>query len=258
VNQAAASPPTALPSPPSASPRYFALLYTPAALRPVLGTLLALGDEISAGGARGLDHAVAHVRLDWWRAEAERYARDEPQHPWLRALLARHPASSGLDLQSLVHAAALDLATQTLGAAPGAALAGAKVQRAVFELAADALRTDQRAAALPPQARRTLGDLGEQVFELERFATGAPTASATPAANAAAIGELRRQTGHIDRALQPQLAPLLVWIALAIAQARRRVRRPPAHAGSMFDGFTDNMLAWNTARSAMRSRMRID
>jgi hypothetical protein len=258
VNQAPSSPPTALPSPPSGSPRYFALLYTPAALRPVLGTLLALADEISAGGARGLDHAVAHVRLDWWRGEAERYARGEPQHPWLRALLAQHPASSALDVASLVHAAALDLATQTLNAAPGAALAGAKVQRAVFELAADALHTDRHPATLPPQARRTLGDLGEQVFELERFATRAPTASATPAANAAAIGELRRQTGHLERALQPQLAPLLVWIALAIALARRRTRRAPAHGGSMFDGFADNMLAWNTARSAMRSRLRID
>jgi len=260
VNQAAPAPsaqPTALPSPPNGSPRYFALLYTQAALRPVLGTLLALADEISAGGARGLDHAVAHVRLDWWRGEAERYARGEPQHPWLRALLAQHPASTGLDLESLVHAAALDLATQTLSGAPGAPVAGAKVQRAVFELAADALRTDRHAATLSPQARRTLGDLGEQVLELERFATGAPTPSATPAAIAAAIGELRRQIGHIDRALQPLLAPLLVWIALATAQARRRARRAPGDGDSMFDGFGDNMLAWNTARSAMRSRMAI-
>jgi hypothetical protein len=249
--------PTALPSPANGSPRYFALLYTPSALRPVLGTLLALADEISAGGARGLDHAVAHVRLDWWRGEAERYARGEPQHPWLRALLAQHAPSSRLDLECLVHAAALDLATQTLSAASGAALAGAKVQRAVFELAADALRTDRHAATPSPQVKRTLGDLGEQVLELERFATGAPTASATPAAIAAAIGELRRQTGHIDRALQPQLAPLLVWIALASAQARRRARRAPGQAGSMFDGFADNMLAWNTARSAMRCRMAI-
>jgi hypothetical protein len=257
VNQSRSTPPTALPSPPTGSPRYFALLYTQAALRPVLGTLLALADEISAGGARALDHSVAHVRLDWWRGEAERYARGEPQHPWLRALLAQHPASSGLDLESLMHAAAVDLATQTLGAAPGAALPGVKVQRAVFELAADALHADRHTAPLSPQVKRTLGDLGERVLELERFATGAPATSATPAAIAAAIGELRRQNGHIERALQPQLAPLLVWIAVAIAQARRRARRTPGHRGSMFDGFADNMLAWNTARSAMRRRMRL-
>lgn len=257
MNQAP-PPPTALPPLPTGSPRYFALLYTQAALRPVLGTLLALADEISAGGARALDHSVAHVRLDWWRGEAERYARGEPQHPWLRALLARHPAGGGLDVESLVHAAALDLATQTLSAQHGAALAGIKVQRAVFELAADALHTDRHAARPSPQVKRTLGDLGEQVYELERFASGAPTASATPAAIAAAIGELRRQTAHIDRPLQPQLAPLLVWIALAIAQALRRAGRATAHAGSMFDGFADNMLAWNVARSAMRGRTRID
>ena len=257
MNQAP-PPPTALPSPPSGSPRYFALLYTRSTVRAMLGTLLALADEISAGGARGVDHSVAHVRLDWWRGEAERYARGQPQHPWLRALLAQHPASSGLDLGSLVDAAALDLATEAHSAPPELARSGDNVQRALFQLAADALSADRNAATLSPQLKRTLGDLGQQLFALERFAAGAPTASATPAANAAAIGELRRQSARIERALQPRLAPLLVWIAVATAQARRRARRAQDHGGSLFDGFADNMHAWNAARRAMRGRMRID
>jgi len=148
----AALPPQLRPSPPAAgSPRYFALLYTPATLRPVFGTLLALADEISAGGARGLDHSVAHVRLEWWRGEAERYARGEPQHPWLRALLAQHPASRGLDLQPLVQAAALDLATGTQSAQPGVALPAANMQRAVFELAARVLGIERHTDPLSPQ-----------------------------------------------------------------------------------------------------------
>ena len=109
--------PPSLPPPPAVgSPRYFALLYSPAALRATLTTLLALADEISAGAARGLDHSVAHVRLDWWRGEAERYVRGEPQHPWLRALAAQHAGGRGLKLQPLVEAAAVDLATETLSA----------------------------------------------------------------------------------------------------------------------------------------------
>lgn len=251
------------PPPPAGSPRFFALLYTPAALRPVLGVLLALADEISAGGARGLDHSVAHLRLDWWRREAERYARGEPQHPWLRALLAQHPTCGGLDLEPLVRAAALDLAAQAQGAAPGlalpgAGLQGAKLQGAVFELAAHLLRTARHPDPLPLQQRRTLGDLGQQVFELERFATaGSPPASA-PSAPAAVFEAVRQQAQAIDPALQAQLAPLLVWIASAAAQARRRARRPDRARGSILDGFADNMLAWSAARRAMRGRIRID
>jgi hypothetical protein len=246
------------PSPPAGSPRYFALLYTPATLRPLLGALLALADEISAGGARGLDHSVAHVRLDWWRAEAERFARGEPQHPWLAALLAQHPASRGLDLQPLVEAAALDLAMQTLSAQPGVALPGAKLQGAVFALAAQALRPDPRTDALSPQLQRTLGDLGERVLELERFAGGRRPESGAPTAPVAALEALRRQAGAIDSVWQPQLAPLLVWMALAAAQARRRARRAGRNGGSLLDGFADNMLAWNAARRAVRGRVRID
>jgi hypothetical protein len=251
------------PPPPAGSPRYFALLYTQAQLRPVLGALLALADEISAGGARGLDHSVAHLRLDWWRIEAERYAHGEPQHPWLRALLAQHPASRGLNLQPLVQAAAVDLATQTLSAQPSVALPGARLQGAVFELAASALRCDAGADPLAPPLQRTLGDLGQHTLELERFAAGAASTLALPvpsavAAPAAALEALRRQARNIDGALQPWLAPLLVWMVLAAAQARRRARRPQRKRGSVLDGFADNMLAWNAARRAMRGRFRID
>ena len=256
------APPPSLPLPPppaAGSPRYFALLYSPAAVRVTLTTLLALADQISAGAARGLDHSVAHVRLDWWRDEAERYARGEPQHPWLRALLAQEPEGRRLKLQPLVEAAAVDLATETLSAQPGAAL-----QRAVFELAATALRTDQRADPPSPQLQRALSDLGERALELERFATGRtqpPTALAgpgAPAAPAAALEALRRQAQAIDSALQPRLAPLLVWIALAARQAQRRQRRPGSKSGSGLDGFADNLVAWNAARRAARGRFRID
>jgi hypothetical protein len=252
-------PPSSLPLPPppaTGSPRYFALLYCPAAARATLSTLLALADEISAGAGRGLDHSVAHVRLDWWRAEAERYARGAPQHPWLRALLLLEPAERRLNLQPLIEAAALDLATETLGAQPGAAL-----QSAVFELAGDALGSAQDAQPGAAPVQRALRDLGERACELERFASRrmqpVPAAAASGAAHGA-LEALRLQVTAIDGPLQPRLAPLLVWSALAATHARRRLQRPQAKSGSNLDALADNIVAWNAARRAARGRFRID
>ena len=250
------------PPPATGSPRYFALLYCPAAARPALSTLLALADEISAGAGRGLDHSVAHLRLDWWRAESERYGRGEPQHPWLRALL-HEPGGGRLMLQPLVDAAASDLATETLAAQPGANL-----QRTVFELAEAALRGVQDTQPPAAQLQRALRALGEGACELERFAgarlrpaaatAAAPAAAAPAAAAQAALEALRQQACAIDRALQPRLTPLLVWIALAAGQARRRLQRPPGKGGALLDAFADNIVAWNAARRAARGRFRID
>ncbi len=259
------APPAQPPPPAEGSPCHFALLYSPATARSTLATLLALANEISAGATRRLDHALAHVRLDWWRGEAERYARGEPQHPWLRALLAQDP-DRRLNLQRLVEAAATDLATDTLGGRPAGAL-----QRALFELAGTALRAPADSQPPSPQLQRVLGDLGERAGELERFAYGrsapvphsaasAPPPAAAPGADspAAALEALRREAEAIDRALQPRLTPLLVWIALAARQAQRRTRRAPRSGGSGLDGFADNMIAWRAARRAARGRFRID
>jgi hypothetical protein len=250
------SPSPSSPSPAIDSPRHFALLYCPATARATLSTLLALADEISAGAGRGLDHSVAHVRLDWWRAEAERHARGEPQHPWLRALLLTQPAGRRLSLGPLIEAAALDLATETLGAQPGAALQGA-----VFELAGDVLlgARDAQPAAAPLQ--RALRALGQRACELERFAgrrmQPVPAAAASSAAHSA-LEALRLQATAIDGPLQPRFAPLLVWSALAATHARRRLQRPQARNGSTLDALADNIVAWKAARRAARGRFRID
>lgn len=212
--------------PAAGSHRYFALLYTPAELRDELTTLLAVADEISCDPRIGADHSVAHARLHWWQQEAQRFARGEPQHPWLRALLAQHPASVGLNLQSLVEAAAVDLATRTLSAQPGNAL-----QRALFELAASALC----AQPLSAQLQATIGELGAITRTLEH-----------DPADRQAREQLRQHLRDLDEAAQPQLAPLLVWLALA---ARRSHRNAP-----LLDGFTDNLIAWRAARRAARGR----
>jgi hypothetical protein len=253
VNQAAPLPPA------EGSPRHFALLYSPASARAKLATLLALAHEFDAG--RSLDHALAHLRLEWWHGEAERYARGEPQHPWLRALLTQDPERR-LNLQRLVEAAAVDLATETLSSQPAVATA-----RTLFELAETALRAPADAHPPSPQQQCALGDLGERAGELERFASaagdsaaaGSPSPELTPTpAPARLLEAARRQAQAIERSLQPRVAPLLVWIALAARQALRRARRAHRSGGSGLDGFADNMVAWHAARRAARGRFRID
>ena len=242
------------PPPQAGSPRYFALLYTPPAARAALATLLALADEISAGAHRSLDHSVAHARLDWWRAEAARFTRGEPQHPWLRALSPPPGSAQRPDLAPLVDAAAIDLATATFGAAAQSAPHGAALQSAVFEQAGSVLRG---AADVPPPSpglQRALRDLGQLAGELECLAR----VPAPPAAAATALAALRLQLAAIDSRQQPQLAPLLVWVALVAIQARRRWQREAGRDSPALDAFADNIVAWNAARRAARGRFRID
>src|SRR5882757_4888761 len=74
-------------TPESHSARYFALLYSPASQRLVLDALFGIESEIFESLRPGLDHHVAHSRLQWWREECERTAIGRPVHPLTRALV---------------------------------------------------------------------------------------------------------------------------------------------------------------------------
>ena len=77
-----------MPAPPeSHSARYFALLYSPVPQRLALDALFGIEREISESLRPGLDHHVAHSRLQWWREECERAAAGRPVHPLTRALV---------------------------------------------------------------------------------------------------------------------------------------------------------------------------
>lgn len=219
---------TALPPAPTpGTPRYFALLYTPRQRRPALLRLLALADEIGAGVARGLDHEVAHARLEWWRHEAARYAAGHAQHPWLRALPDEAYGALQQDLLELLAAATLDLADTLQHPAAGQRLRGA-----LFVAAAPWLGSDP----LAPAQRDALTALGAFCWRCEHAAQASrPPASATAPA---ALPMLLQQS---SRAGQRALAPLLVWAALA---ARSTERASPLHA------FADNIRAWSVARRA--------
>jgi len=103
------------------TPRFLAWLYSTPLQQPVLASLCGIEQEIGASLRPGVDHHVAHTRLEWWRAECARCAAGNPVHPLTRELrdhLERlapgSPANSALaGLSGLVDAATWDLAGAT-------------------------------------------------------------------------------------------------------------------------------------------------
>ena len=92
--------------------RYLASLYSNPNERVVLDALFGIESEIVASLQGGLDHNVAHIRLQWWREECERTAQGKPVHPLTRALAAA--GASSLDgLSGFVDTAVWDLANAT-------------------------------------------------------------------------------------------------------------------------------------------------
>ena len=230
-NQAAAG----VPPPAPGSMRYFVLLYTPAPRRRALATLLAVADELGSGLQRRLDHGIAHLRLEWWREEAVRDAGGTPTHPWLIALRAE--GEPALPLRALAEAAVLDLASATLGGDGARQLPQACLLGAARLLCAGGLTADDAAR---------LVQLGTWIDALDAVGPGSgaqtlPRAPAVP-----------------TPALQPALAPLLVWGALARVLAGRRLRRGCGGSGTMspsaWDGMADNFTAWRAARRALHGR----
>jgi phytoene synthase len=62
-------------------------LYSPPEQQPVLAALCQIEAEIAGSLKPGIDHHVAHARLQWWRDECERTAQGHPVHPLTRELV---------------------------------------------------------------------------------------------------------------------------------------------------------------------------
>ncbi|HXQ31118.1 MAG TPA: squalene/phytoene synthase family protein, partial [Steroidobacteraceae bacterium] len=117
--------------------------------RPALEALAAIDGELALAARPGLEHAVAHAKLGWWRAEIDRLQAGRPEHPLTRilraaagpgpdyALLHERLASADLalagfapatlaELEALLyrsHGAQWQLAAEILAGAPAAATA---------------------------------------------------------------------------------------------------------------------------------------
>jgi 15-cis-phytoene synthase len=95
---------------PPGSARWHAVLFAAPEARPALGAVFALEAEIRDALRPGMDHGVAHTKLQWWRGEVDRLAAGRPEHPITRELLAcasgrdvdwpaLHEALTGADLE---------------------------------------------------------------------------------------------------------------------------------------------------------------
>jgi phytoene/squalene synthetase len=113
-------------TPESHSARYFALLYASAAQRPALEALFGIEREVFDSLRPGLDHHVAHSRLQWWREECERAAGGRAVHPLTRALVSALGGASGGAAGGTSHGATGGAAggTSHSGVAGGAPLLG--------------------------------------------------------------------------------------------------------------------------------------
>ena len=96
--------------------RYLAWLYSPAPQQRVFAVLCEIENEIAGSLRSGVDHHVAHARLQWWREECERCAQGRPVHPLTRDLAKAYGAIGATlpaGVAGFVDAAVWDLASAT-------------------------------------------------------------------------------------------------------------------------------------------------
>ena len=166
--------------------RYLAWLYSQPEQQAVLAALCQIEAEIAGSLKSGIDHHVAHARLQWWREECERTAQGRPVHPLTRELLrASGDAGAGASAPSLmagvsgfVDTAVWDLAGATFETRKELTAYCVRWASAMFETVGTASRStaatpsaDASVTATPPEQDPTrLRMLGAAVREVELLA----------------------------------------------------------------------------------------
>jgi phytoene synthase len=276
-------------TPESHSARYFALLYSPASQRLVLDSLFGIEREIFESLRPGLDHHVAHSRLQWWREECERAVVGRPVHPLTRALVDAVTGAQLAGLCGLVDVAVWDLAGATFETrreltAYCERWSAAMIEPLAPRKAADATGTSDARVTnwstlgaaireiemLSHLAREAhYGRLRVPLDELES-AKADPGALAKPPWPAPVVellrarheslrDEITRTLGEVDRVQQPGLRGVLVWAALARRASQRTERALPDRLRpGRFDSVADAWFAWRIARRATTGRFRLN
>jgi phytoene synthase len=279
------APDTGSPAPPPAgSTRHLVWLFAPAGTREALAALFAVESEIAASLRPGLDHGIAHARLEWWDGECGRLASGRPTHPFTRLLLdgALALQASPPDLSGLVYAARVDLAAvacETRAELDDVLQSWARAAfRTVVALGAGGLRTLGAAERFAQQAGLAL----REIETLSTLATDAwsgrirvPLATDPDAPArwrtqpwpedcarlvAARLAEARGTLAAAASALEPSQRPAqraaLVWCALAARLgARAAACLPMQHGHSRIDALADTICAWRAALATERGRL---
>lgn len=266
------------------SDRRLAVLYSPPSERPLLEALLAVESEIGTSLQPGLDHAVAHIRLQWWRDECARVAEGKPGHPLTRRLLEEFSGTTGDALAGLggfVDMAVWDLAAATFEtrielqgycerwavamvlpaaahAAPQATGPWRAIGAAMYEVQLLAnLETDARA-----------GRLRLPLQELDQAGVRPDSILGTP--HSAQLAALLRQRHEALRTLladsirtlattaQPALRGLLVWATMAWHRSQQmQGALPGSQRPQRLDALADAWHAWRAARHALAGKLRL-
>ena len=266
------------------TPRFLAWLYSTRSQQPVLASLCGIEREIGASARPGIDHHVAHTRLEWWRAECARCAAGNPVHPLTRELRIQvqrlapgGQANTALaGLSGLVDAATWDLAGATFerreeltaycrrwAAAMVVPVSGAEVDWTGLGAALCEL---EMLGNLDGDARS--GRLRVPLDELEQAAV-APEALAAPPWPQGLVDilrarhlALRQQLAAAVESLSPEAQRsgrgLLVWAALAWQASVRAERALPNPArASIASAAAANWRAWRAARAAAAGGLRL-
>jgi len=277
-------------TPDSRSARLLASLYSPPHERAVIEALVGIESEVATSLHGGVDHSVAHIRLQWLRDECERAVRGQGVHPLTQALaralavpalapapppaLAPAPSPGLAGLTGFVDTAVWDLASATFETrreltAYCERWASAMMLTAVSHGAATcvaigaAIREIEMLATLASEAHA--GRVRIPLDELEASGVNADSLAANPwpaslakhlaTRHEALRAELERAVANLPETAQPDVRGLLVWTALAWSQSKRaQAALPDQLQPGRFDPLANAWTAWRAARRAMKRR----
>lgn len=285
---------TAVTAPPPGGARYHVWLFAPPHARDALAALLTIEREIDDSARPGLDHSIAHARLDWWGEEVARLVAGAPRHPATRALAVAADAAGIAAADRPALAPLLELARWRLaqvafedraelqlafsgwgrsvfaaacqlGVPP--ALRSPPLRATIDAFAAEAGAAVREIETLLQAARLTrLGQLPLPLDELaaagcdHRLLATAPWPEPVTAllrARHAACGRaLRAAAGSLPAAQRDAVRTGLVWAAAAARQARAAVDAlPNEYAAPRFAPLQATWHAWRAARACLRAEL---
>jgi 15-cis-phytoene synthase len=268
--------------------RHLAWLYSTDAQKPVLAALLEIEREIASGLRPGMEHHVAHARLQWWSEEAERVAQGRPVHPLGRELVkargvaagAAGPAAEAAQVTGItgfVDTAVWDLASATFETRKELTAYCERWASAMFETAAGApspwktlgaavreieLLADAAREAHSGRVRIPLDELDRAGLEPNVFAKlpwPAPVATLLKDRHLALRATIATSVRGLAPEAQMASRGLLVWAALTWQLSVRAQRAlPTVIPPRRYDALADGWQAWRAARRAASGKLRFD
>ena len=267
-------------APPSfGADRDWLLRFAPPPQTAALEALFVVEQEVLASLRPGLEHQVAHLRLEWWQDELSRLATGAARHPSTRALAAAAQArtASPAMLAGLVEHARVDLATvaflsrdeldQHLGnwaasvfreatlSHPDIGGTVSELRAAAERLAASAGRAVRELELLADFSRharagRIYLPLGEPPQPHQRWLVsplGAPEAAELQRRQQQLLAALRQTAQTVEPRHRAALRVPLLWMAFSASGAATPERpRSPLRR---------TMAAWRDALAVSRGRL---